>query len=117
MIEVAAGIAVREDGAVLLGQRKAEAMHGGQWEFPGGKIERGENPGRGVEKGMERRARDGACRDKNVEIRRLCLRRPGSAALFALLPGDCACKRQGARRPSMAAVVCRSRRRICWGPT
>lgn len=44
MIEVAAGIAVREDGAILLGQRKAEAMHGGQWEFPGGKIERGETP-------------------------------------------------------------------------
>lgn len=44
MIEVAVGIAMREDGTVLVGQRKPEAIHGGKWEFPGGKIEPGETP-------------------------------------------------------------------------
>jgi|GEM_PF-522158 len=44
MIEVAAGIALGEDGAILLGKRKAGAVHGGCWEFPGGKIEAGETP-------------------------------------------------------------------------
>lgn len=44
MIEVAAGIAVREDGAVMLGKRKDGEVHGGKWEFPGGKIEPGETP-------------------------------------------------------------------------
>mgnify|MGYP001152652160 CR=1 FL=1 len=43
-IEVAVGIAIREDGAVLLGQRKKSTMHSGKWEFPGGKIEAGEMP-------------------------------------------------------------------------
>ncbi|BES63614.1 hypothetical protein SANA_00530 [Gottschalkiaceae bacterium SANA] len=43
-IEVAVGIAIREDGAVLLGQRKESMIHGGKWEFPGGKIEAGEMP-------------------------------------------------------------------------
>lgn len=43
-IDVAVGIAIREDGAVLLGQRKESMIHGGKWEFPGGKIEEGESP-------------------------------------------------------------------------
>ena len=40
---VAAGIVV-EDGRVRLTQRKAGSHLGGMWEFPGGKVEAGEDP-------------------------------------------------------------------------
>ena len=40
---VAAGIVI-EDGRVLLTQRKAGAHLEGLWEFPGGKVEAGEDP-------------------------------------------------------------------------
>ena len=42
-IVVAAGILV-ENGKVLLTQRKAGAHLEGLWEFPGGKVEAGEDP-------------------------------------------------------------------------
>lgn len=42
-IWVAAGV-LREDGRVLLAQRQPEDSLGGFWEFPGGKIEPGEEP-------------------------------------------------------------------------
>ncbi|MGI9377178.1 MAG: NUDIX domain-containing protein [Tsuneonella suprasediminis] len=32
------------DGRWLMQQRPREKQHGGLWEFPGGKVERGENP-------------------------------------------------------------------------
>jgi 8-oxo-dGTP diphosphatase len=40
---VVAGILLR-DGKILIGQRKAADRHGLKWEFPGGKLERGETP-------------------------------------------------------------------------
>lgn len=40
---VAAGIVV-ERGTVLLSRRKAGAHLAGMWEFPGGKVESGEDP-------------------------------------------------------------------------
>ena len=39
---VAVGVLVRADGAVLLADRPAGKPYSGYWEFPGGKIERGE---------------------------------------------------------------------------
>jgi mutator protein MutT len=33
---------LERDGRWLLGQRPAHKRHGGQWEFPGGKVEAGE---------------------------------------------------------------------------
>ena len=42
MIEVAAAVLVRPDGAFLLAQRPAGKVYAGYWEFPGGKIEPGE---------------------------------------------------------------------------
>jgi 8-oxo-dGTP diphosphatase len=42
-ILVAAGILI-ENGRVLLTQRKAGAHLEGKWEFPGGKVEPGEDP-------------------------------------------------------------------------
>ena len=42
MIEVAAAILQRPDGAFLLAQRPQGKVYAGYWEFPGGKIEPGE---------------------------------------------------------------------------
>jgi 8-oxo-dGTP diphosphatase len=42
-VDVAVGVVLRADGAVLLGQRPAGKPYAGWWEFPGGKLERGES--------------------------------------------------------------------------
>ena len=42
-IIVVAGV-LRRDGKVLIGQRRAGDRHALKWEFPGGKVERGEDP-------------------------------------------------------------------------
>ena len=42
MIEVAAAVLQRADGAFLLAQRPQGKVYAGYWEFPGGKIEPGE---------------------------------------------------------------------------
>lgn len=44
MIEVAAAVLQRPDGAFLLAQRPAGKVYAGYWEFPGGKVEAGESP-------------------------------------------------------------------------
>jgi 8-oxo-dGTP diphosphatase len=41
--EVAVGILIRPDGALLLTTRPAGKAYAGYWEFPGGKIEAGES--------------------------------------------------------------------------
>lgn len=43
IIKVAAALIVR-DGHILVGQRKKGDSHALKWEFPGGKVERGETP-------------------------------------------------------------------------
>jgi len=35
---------IERDGQVLIGQRKPRGRHGLKWEFPGGKVEPGEEP-------------------------------------------------------------------------
>lgn len=47
-VDVAVGVVVRGDGAVLLGQRPAGKPYAGWWEFPGGKFEPGETPGQAL---------------------------------------------------------------------
>jgi 8-oxo-dGTP diphosphatase len=42
-VDVAAGILIRPDGQVLLGQRPGSKVYAGYWEFPGGKVEPGES--------------------------------------------------------------------------
>lgn len=44
MLQVAAAIITRADGAVLLARRAPGRTHAGLWEFPGGKLEPGETP-------------------------------------------------------------------------
>lgn len=42
-VDVAVGVVLRADGSVLLGQRPPGKPYAGWWEFPGGKLERGES--------------------------------------------------------------------------
>lgn len=56
MIIVAVGIII-ENGRVLLCQRKKTARYPLMWEFPGGKIETGETP----EKGLVRELKEELC--------------------------------------------------------
>ena len=42
IIDVAVGILMQEDGSFLMTTRPAGKVYAGYWEFPGGKIERGE---------------------------------------------------------------------------
>jgi len=48
VIEVAAAVLLRPDGSFLLAQRPAGKVYAGYWEFPGGKIEPGEEPARAL---------------------------------------------------------------------
>jgi 8-oxo-dGTP diphosphatase len=41
-IDVVAGVIRRDDGQLLITQRMAEDTLGGYWEFPGGKVDSGE---------------------------------------------------------------------------
>jgi 8-oxo-dGTP diphosphatase len=43
-IIVVAAVIERADGKVLIGQRQNGDRHAFKWEFPGGKVERGETP-------------------------------------------------------------------------
>ena len=43
IVDVAVGVLIRADGAVLFGQRPAGKPYAGWWEFPGGKLEAGES--------------------------------------------------------------------------
>lgn len=44
LLLVAACALIDADGRILMSQRPEGKMHVGKWEFPGGKIERGERP-------------------------------------------------------------------------
>ena len=43
MVEMVAAVLMR-DGKILIGQRKPGGRHPLKWEFPGGKVEPGEDP-------------------------------------------------------------------------
>ena len=47
MTTVVAGI-VERDGLTLICRRRADGPHPLKWEFPGGKLERGESPGQAL---------------------------------------------------------------------
>lgn len=49
MIAVVAGLIVR-DGRLLIARRPNDKHMAGKWEFPGGKIERGETPEQALER-------------------------------------------------------------------
>jgi 8-oxo-dGTP diphosphatase len=43
IVEVVAAV-IERDGRILIGQRKPRGRHALKWEFPGGKVEPGEEP-------------------------------------------------------------------------
>ena len=51
-IRVVAAVIERE-GKILIGQRRKSDSHGLKWEFPGGKVERGEAPAAGLARELE----------------------------------------------------------------
>ncbi|MGE3924094.1 MAG: Nudix family hydrolase, partial [Lautropia sp.] len=53
LTEVAVGVVLRGDGAVLIGQRLAGKPYAGWWEFPGGKFEPGEDAGRALARELD----------------------------------------------------------------
>src|SRR5258705_13279048 len=48
VIEVAAAVIQRPDGSFLLAQRPQGKVYAGYWEFPGGKVEAGEEASRAL---------------------------------------------------------------------
>jgi 8-oxo-dGTP diphosphatase len=44
---------VERDGKILVARRRKDIQFGGQWEFPGGKLEAGEDPASGLERELE----------------------------------------------------------------
>ena len=48
MLTVVAGVIRNEDGRILICQRRRDDTHALKWEFPGGKVEDGEEPSRAL---------------------------------------------------------------------
>lgn len=65
---------IRRNGLILIGQRPKESRHALKWEFPGGKVERGEHP----RKALERELREELAIDAKIsdEITRYEYRYP-----------------------------------------
>jgi 8-oxo-dGTP diphosphatase len=53
IIDVAAAVLQRPDGSFLLAQRPLGKVYAGYWEFPGGKVERGEPPAAALARELE----------------------------------------------------------------
>jgi 8-oxo-dGTP diphosphatase len=49
-VHVVAGVLRASDGSILISQRPDHVHQGGLWEFPGGKLERGETPRQGLDR-------------------------------------------------------------------
>ena len=53
LVDVSAAVLLAPDGRYLLGQRGADTVYAGYWEFPGGKVERGETPAQALCRELE----------------------------------------------------------------
>lgn len=53
MIEVAMAVILNEHREVLIARRPFGKSYGGLWEFPGGKVEKGESPSEAVVRELE----------------------------------------------------------------
>ncbi|MGZ5497641.1 MAG: NUDIX domain-containing protein [Candidatus Aminicenantales bacterium] len=51
--KVVTAAVIERDGKVLVARRKPELVAGGMWEFPGGKLEEGEEPRKCLERELE----------------------------------------------------------------
>jgi 8-oxo-dGTP diphosphatase len=53
MAKTVTAAVIERDGKVLVARRRAGLVAEGLWEFPGGKLEEGEEPRRGLERELE----------------------------------------------------------------
>jgi len=74
VVEVAAGVITRPDGAFLLGRRAGDVPYAGYWEFPGGKVEPGESSAQALSRELReelgirvRHLRPWLCREHDYE--------------------------------------------------
>jgi 8-oxo-dGTP diphosphatase len=44
---------IRQNNNILICQRRADQLHAGKWEFPGGKLEAGESPEEGLARELQ----------------------------------------------------------------
>ncbi len=81
MMAVVAAV-IERDGRVLIAQRKRSAQHALKWEFPGGKVEAGEEP----EAALVRELREelGIAVRVNAEIERYEYQYPGRPAILLI---------------------------------
>ena len=78
--EVAVGVLIRADGALLFTSRPVGKVYAGYWEFPGGKLEPGETP----EQALVRELREELGVEASVGEALICVRldSPGRCLLL-----------------------------------
>jgi len=83
--QVVAAVAVRR-GRVLVCQRAAAKRHPGKWEFPGGKVERGETPARALRRELREELRVDAVVGREIWRTRHCYpgRKPVELRFFSV---------------------------------
>src|SRR3954447_17419 len=84
MLQVVAAIIERE-GRILVGQRTAKQSHPLKWEFPGGKVERGESPEQALARELEEEL--GIRYAAGEEVARYEYRYPGKSAIELIFVG------------------------------
>jgi 8-oxo-dGTP diphosphatase len=78
MILVTAAV-IRQNGRILICRRRADQQHPLKWEFPGGKVEPGEEPRAGVLRELEEEL--GILAEQPVEMTRFSHQYPGRAPI------------------------------------
>lgn len=74
---------IERAGRVLVAQRSLEKRHGGMWEFPGGKVERGESDADALSRELQEEL---GLRVTAVSTALAELHDPGSGFLIVFLP-------------------------------
>jgi len=74
MTTVAAAV-IEHEGKILICRRRSDQDHAGKWEFPGGKLEEGEQPETAVIRELREELAIEACVDSEIE--RYCFTYPG----------------------------------------
>lgn len=101
MILVVAAVLI-EEGKVLLTQRKAGSHLAGKWEFPGGKIEEGEDPRAALRRELAEEV--GIDADVGAPVEVTFHRYPGKAVLLLFFEARRRPGSEGPRALDVAAV-------------
>jgi len=79
---VVAAALIRRAGQILICRRRADQDHAWKWEFPGGKVEAGENPAQALARELDEELAIDACIGREVE--RYEFRYPGKHPLLLI---------------------------------